>query len=437
MSSDDERAEIGSPLREITVGPSNADIVGTTGRAIQIAIDALAGRGGGVVRVLPGQYVLDDSLRLRPGIVLLGDRDKTILRRGPLVWSPLKVDADTSQTEITPEDASAFRPGMGVCTFDTRSGWVHAAHPLTVTDVRDGVLHLSGHLTSDRLAEEGGLVANHFPLILGIEADDVVVDGFTADSRVDDPTGVLSAIRTASVYFWRCRYVSLRNVIATGGVGDGICVAKSSVGATIEHCVAAHNGYYGIHPGSHSAHCTIRHCDIHDNASDGLYICWGIRHSEFTDNRIYRNGWRDLRSGISIGHKDTDNLIARNHIYENAKFGVCFRRKTDANAAHRVTLQDNVIENNGSRADELADIKATLEPWEAIGCGVHVSGMTRDLALEKNTLRETRQGDARTQQHALVLTEGVSGVRMMDNVIEGHGAAAIVDDSGGDNQLQD
>lgn len=422
-------------IEEITVGPSGADVVGTTNRAIQIAIDALFSRGGGVVRILPGEYLCADAVRLRTGIALLGDRDKTILRRGPLVWSRLKLDADTSETQITPTDAARFRPGMGVCTWDNRSGWVHSDHPLTVTDVRDGVLYLSGHLTSDRLAVEDGLVAAHFPMILAEEADDVVVDGLTVDSRVEDPDGVVSSIRTASVYFWRSRFGTIRNVVATGGVGDGICLSKSSVGCSILDCVAAHNGYYGIHPGSHSAYCIIRNCDIHDNASDGLYICWGIRHSEFTDNRIRRNGWRDLRSGFSIGHKDTDNLIARNEISENAKFGICVRRKTEGNGAHRNLFRDNVIENNGSRPDELADIKGRLEPWEAAGCGVNVQGVTRELVFDGNTIRETRQGDARTQRHAVVLAEGVSGVRMSANIFEGHRDEPVVD-RGENNQLQ-
>src|SRR2546428_14127449 len=38
----------------ITVGHEKADLVGTTDRAIQAAVDYLGRRGGGTVRVLPG-----------------------------------------------------------------------------------------------------------------------------------------------------------------------------------------------------------------------------------------------------------------------------------------------------------------------------------------------------------------------------------------------
>ena len=56
----------------ITVGPRDADVVGADNRAIQLAIDALSLRGGGTVRVLPGEYTLIDALprcfpqRVRP-----------------------------------------------------------------------------------------------------------------------------------------------------------------------------------------------------------------------------------------------------------------------------------------------------------------------------------------------------------------------------------
>lgn len=425
------------PPAEITVGPAAADIVGSTNRAIQLAIDACAQRGGGIVRLLPGEYTCRDAVRLRPNVTLIGNREKVVLCYAPLVWSPLAVDADIGQKEITPEDASLFRPGMGLCTYDKEASWLHAGSPLTITAVRNGVLYLDDYLTANSLAERGGRVMAWFPLVLGIEAHNAVVDGLTADGRIDDPEGILKGLRTATVYIRRSPGVTLRNVISRNGVGDGICFSTASTDGTIEHCVAAGNGCFGIHPGSHSTRTNVRHCDIHDNAFDGLYICWGIRDSEFTDNHIWRNGWRGFRSGLSIGHRDSDNLIARNHIHDNAKYGIAFRRKTFANSPHRVIVRNNTIENNGSRPDQLREIKTRIEPWESIGCGIQVCGMTRDLSIENNVIRDTRTGEERTQRHALMLTEGVSGIRMSGNTISGHPDKAVVDESGGKNSLEE
>jgi len=81
------REAANEPARLITVGPKDADVVGTTNRAIQIALDAMAQRGGGTVRVLPGEYVLSDSIHLRSNVSLVGDRKGTVLRRAPIVRS--------------------------------------------------------------------------------------------------------------------------------------------------------------------------------------------------------------------------------------------------------------------------------------------------------------------------------------------------------------
>jgi hypothetical protein len=426
-----------APHQVITVGPADADVVGTTGRAVQIAIDALAHRGGGEVRVKPGEYLLAAPIRLRPGIRLIGEPGKTILRRGPLVWSALKVDADKAEREITPENTNGFRPGMAVTTWDRRNGWLRCSRPYTVTDIRDGVLCLDDYLEADRIAEDGGRVIHYFPLILVEESDHVVVDGFVADAAVKDPDTVLDGLRAGVVYLWRSRHVTVRNVKAVNGRGDGIIVSNASEHAVIEDCEAAHNTHFGIHPGSHSKYATVRRCDIHHNGYDGLYICWGIRNSEFTDNTIHHNGLTALRSGICIGHKDTDNLIARNHIYENKKAGIYFRRKTVANGAHRNRIVENVIENNGARPGEFEWLAGKIEPSEFIGVGIGVFGHTYDLLIEDNTIRETREGDDRLQKHAVYLHPGAKRVKMVGNTTKGHPGRPVLDESGAnDHQLQ-
>ena len=49
------------PHNEITVGIKDADVIGSDNKAIQLAIDALSYRGGGIVRILPGEYILENS----------------------------------------------------------------------------------------------------------------------------------------------------------------------------------------------------------------------------------------------------------------------------------------------------------------------------------------------------------------------------------------
>src|SRR6266567_9281056 len=80
------RAIFGDPVEPdwnqrvtITVGPKKADLVGTTDRVIQAAVDYVARLGGGTVRVQPGTYQLRNSIFLQSKIRLLGSGADSVL----------------------------------------------------------------------------------------------------------------------------------------------------------------------------------------------------------------------------------------------------------------------------------------------------------------------------------------------------------------------
>ena len=415
----------------LTVGLKDADIIGSDNNAIQAAIEIVSNRGGGTVRILPGEYILNDAIRLRSNIHLVGDREKTILKHAPLVSSPLLKDADIGQKEITPVDPSRFKVGMGVVCNDNVKLNYMVCKPLTITRIENGVLYLNDYLEVDFTAglnSQGqggfdGIVANIFPLIYGYEVENIVIEGLTIDSKVDNDEGWIK-IKSGGLILDRAKNCVIRNVTSLHSYGDGFLLITSEH-ITLEDCEAAYNTHYGIHTGSHSPWTIVRRCNMHHNGGDGLYICWGVRDSEFTDNTIYQNGFRITRNGISTGHKDTDNLIARNHIYENAKNGINFRPKTEANGAHRTSIIDNIIENNGNPGTGLK------------GCGIFISGITHDIRIENNTIRETRKGNDRFQKNAVQLEKGVSRVQMINNKISGHSEDAVLDNSRSpDNRLQ-
>lgn len=58
----------------------------------------------------------------------------------------------------------------------------------------------------------------------------------------------------------------------------------------------------------------VEGCNVHNNGIDGVYLCWRVQKVIFRNNRIYNYG----ESGISIGHKDTDNYFESNIIHDNA-----------------------------------------------------------------------------------------------------------------------
>jgi len=63
----------------LMVGPQKADLVGATDRVIQAAVDYIARREGGTVRVLPGTYRLRNSVFLQSKVRLLGSGEDSVL----------------------------------------------------------------------------------------------------------------------------------------------------------------------------------------------------------------------------------------------------------------------------------------------------------------------------------------------------------------------
>ena len=116
-------------------------------------------------------------------------------------------------------------------------------------------------------------------------------------------------------------------------------------------------------------------------------------------NILENNG----RFGISIGHKDSDNLLQNNQIRGNRQDGVFFRNETAGMAAHRNRLEHNLIENNGATAE---------------AAGIRVRGETRNLIFRNNTIRDTRAPEARRQTVGIRIEELAGEVLLEGNQIE-------------------
>jgi hypothetical protein len=170
----------------------------------------------------------------------------------------------------------------------------------------------------------------------------------------------------------------------------------------VENCVCENNAFLGLHPGSGSQRPRIRACVARNNGTDGLFLCWRVRHGVFKDNVLEKN----QRYGISIGHKDSDNLLQGNIVRQNQQHGVFFRNESLGMAAHRNRLQANVIEDN-------------------TGAGICIRGHTNDLVFKNNIIRDTRPASDQTQTVGIRMEEHVGAVVLEDNVIE---AQQIIED---------
>jgi len=385
-----------SELPRITVGQSNADSLGSDNRVLQAAVDYVASLGGGTVEIGPGDYLMRDSLHLRPHVEVRGTLGKTVLRKADGVESPLATDGDFGEEQITVADPRGFEVGCGVAVWSRRFSGFH----VTVARIigRTGsTLALDRPLNADCTLSDGAKAATIFPVVSGYELEGVRLEQLIVEGNRERNT-LMDGCRGGGIFLYRGFGTVIENCVVRNFNGDGISFQQSN-DVLVDGCVSENNAGLGLHPGSGSQRATIRKCVARNNGSDGLYLCWRVRHGLFEDNLLEGN----QRNGISIGHKDTDNLLRNNQVRDNSREGVYFRDEVRPLAGHRNRLENNLIENNGLK-EEVA--------------GIRIRGETGDLVLKQNTIRDTRATESRKQRIGIQLDEAVGQAALEDNTIE-------------------
>jgi Right handed beta helix region len=377
---------------KISVGQNHADIVGSDERSLQAAVDYIAGLGGGLVEIGPGEFLMHDSLHLRSFVTVRGTKGKTILRKAKAAASPLAMDGDYGEEQVTIVDPAGFKVGYGITIWDSQSGGFHT----TV----GRIIGQNGHtfafdmpLNADCMVANKAMAATVFPVISGYHLEGARVEDLIIDGNKEENLA-LNGCRGAGIFLYRGFGTGIRGCVVRNFNGDGISFQQSN-DVVVEDCASENNTGLGMHPGSGSQRPVVRSCIARNNGEDGLFLCWRVRHGLFEKNLLENNG----RYGISIGHKDTDNLVQDNEVRGNHEDGVFFRNETEGMAGHRNRLERNVIENNGA-------------------AGIRVRGETRDLVFRNNVIRDTRPAQSRKQSVGIRIEEGAGDVTLEANQID-------------------
>ena len=363
----------------ITVGLKDADIVGSDNRALQAAVDYVAGLGGGTVNIGQGTYLMEDSLHLRSNVTLIGQNDVTVLRKCDGVKSPLATDGDYGQEEITLVEPAGFKVGMGVTVADDNSGGFHTTVATIISQEGDKFA-ISKPLNADCMVHRNASAKNSFPVISGYYIENTRLERIAIDGN-REKNDHLNGCRGAGIFLYRANNVHIINCVAKSYNGDGISFQQSN-DIVVENCVSYNNASLGLHPGSGSQRPIMRNNRAYDNGRDGLFLCWRVHHGLFEGNELSNNG----QFGISIGHKDSDNILRNNVVVGNASHGIFFRNEPEYTGGHRNLLENNKIYDNGAGGE---------------GCGIYIRGETHDITIIGNEIGDTRPEDEKTQQFGI------------------------------------
>ena len=388
----------------LTVGndPARADIAGVDEKAIQAAVDMAAARGGGTVHIEPGTYRLRNAVHLRSNVAIVGSGSQTLLIKEPSVSTRLTADFDWYEQEITVADATGLRVGDGVV--------------LQARSRLSGQTNVSRHTLVGRLGNRFKLdrppkkdfwlsgdptVSSLFSLLDGDQVGQIRIENLVLDGN-RDATDHLDGNYAGCIFLQDCRDLLIRGVEARNNNGDGISwqIAHDVV---VEDCHVHHNRDLGLHPGSGSQRPLVRNNRVEHN-DVGIFLCWGVRYALVEGNSCQASG----SVGISIGHRDTDNVIRDNDIANSGQRGVLFRRERGRDyAPHRNVLEANRIVDSGAED----------------GIGVEVEGETEEVVIRGNRIAERRDPGRRI---GVCLGPETRGIVVADNSIDGF--AVAIDD---------
>ena len=379
----------------ITVGGPGADVPGFTSEAIQIALDAVNARGGGVVKLNPGTYNIIGPLRLSDNTSLIGSGEATILQKCDGFKTSFVIDADWGMLKAVVKDASGFKTGMGIQLYDSEHNQGWDVTTAVITDIQDNTIYFDNRTVNDYLASLDGTVTNSFSIIEAVDAENVTIEDLVVEGN-KQTNEYLNGCRGGGIYIHKSRNCIVENVKVNEFNGDTFSW-QITENITVRGCEAANGNGLGFHPGTGSDHSIVENCNSHNNKGDGIFLCWRVQNGIFRNNTSYGNG----DNGISIGHKDTDNIFENNHVYENGSHGVLFRNENEQNSGHRNTFINNTIENNGMREES---------------AGFYIGGETHDIKITNNIIRSSGKGNQKT---AILIGKKSSKITASDNTISG------------------
>ncbi len=354
----------------ITVGTHSGQINGCDDRAIQAGVDYLAALGGGTLKILPGEYHLNNAIYLRSKIQIEGSGSETVLIKNPSVRTNLAIDSDWYDDNVALAKGDGFEVGYGVCL---KARNPHGAYDIIKRTLigRDGDrFWLDRPLEKNFWADHEAQIATLFPILTGEHIREVEIRHLTLDGNLSNNEH-LDGNYAGCIFLQNCEQILIEGVEARNYNGDGISWQVCH-DVTVTNCRSLNNAGLGLHPGSGSQRPIIRANHLEGN-NLGLFFCWGVKHGIAENNRICNN----RTYGISVGHRDTDNTIRFNEIEGSGKVGILFRNEpNEGRCPHRNLVENNRIVNSGC---------------EGQGFGIDIQGETRSIVIKANRMIETRE----------------------------------------------
>lgn len=386
---------------KISVGPGKADLVGADHRAIQAAVDYVAGLGGGTVQILPGTYRFRNAVKLRSGVRVVGSGLDSVCIKEPSVKTPLLENSDWYDREVTLTDASGFEVGDGVVlvTRNPHNGSFDT-YKRTLIARSGNRFKLDEMLVENFWTKENASASTLFALFDGYRIADAAIENICLDGNRSN-NEPLNGNYVGCIFLRESNRIHMRQVTARNFNGDGISWQVCH-DVRVEDCHSHDNAGFALHPGSGSQRTVVTGSTLERN-DIGFFFCWGVKWALVENNRMLDN----KRFGVSIGHNDTDNVVRNNEVLRSGKTGIFLRQE------HGPTF---------SPSRNLIEANRVLDSGAEDGVAVDIEGTTEQVILKGNTLAETRQPASRI---GVRIGKETKRIELAENRIDGFSTSVL------------
>jgi hypothetical protein len=354
----------------LSVGQNEGDLQGNDDKVIQAGIDYLHRLGGGTLHVLPGVYNLSNAIYLHPNITLKGSGEKTILKKTPSVVTSLARDSDWFEYGVQVAEAKGFVPAGGIM-LRSKTGpgdWQFDVLRATIIAIEGNFIFLDRQTEENFWLENNATAATIFPILTAENVDDVVIENIVLDGNREENEHINGNF-SGGVFIQNCNRWQFKNVTSRNYNGDGFSFQVCDDIRFLD-CKAIDNADLGFHTGSGSQRSIFQKC-LSTRNSQGIYFCWSVSDGLAEDCVLAEND----RYGISIGHRDTDNIITSCTIECNGKVGIIFRKEANEfRSGSRNRIENCIIRDNGSNGQ---------------GIGIDIQGKTSDIAVKDTRFENT------------------------------------------------
>jgi hypothetical protein len=393
--------ETNRPLRTmhpmtLTIGQTEGDLVGKDDKIIQAGIEYLNRLGGGTLQILPGIYTIKNAIYLHPNITLKGSGERTVLKMGAGFVTPTIRNIDGGEYGIQVKDPTGFKPGIGMMLRTSApEAWQIKTHTVTVTRVDGDIIYYDKIADKDFNIKSQCTAATIFPILTAENVDNVTIEDIVLDGNKDQNEHINGNF-SGAVFLHLCNNWNFKNVTAQNYDGDGFSWQTCN-DIHLENCKSFNNTDLGFHPGTGAQRPVLINCIGRGN-SEGMYFCWNVTDG-FVDNCKFSE---NIKYGISIGHRDTDNLIQNCLIENNKEVGILFRKDSDDDffAGNRNLIKNCIIKDNGTSKE---------------GVGIDITWKTKDITIENTKFVSSEAGK---QKIGIKIGKDAQGINASGNTFE-------------------